>query len=394
MNVMPNRADYIRTALFFITIVLFTVLVGDLRFSVFFGCLMFFVVLLPHALRFQKINTSVYEYFLVAKSLNAGSFAGTLIATNLSLGNYLIIVTILGYFFGLQGLYVALLGILANFIGARLILPRIDDFIKDTANVGTIHNFIGIKHSRTDDDPVAEFLRRFCSITTIVGLLFAIVFELHIAATIFSVIFEVPAFLVFLALVLIMCFYSSIAGFAAVIFTDLIQALLTIIAVVGIILLLFYILPDPLAQYPTVFEGVSIPWTIWLSVSLLSLFWFVASMDQWQRASATPDAKVSLAGTSLGIGGMAIVGAAFVFLGIIDSAGLTPYAQTSGIELGDNLGNPLLDFFALADQLGRWTLVPLVFFGLALLFASLSTADTFLVASSHSTQFIHPSGSE
>lgn len=381
------RSDWIRAGLFFVFIVVFGAVTKDLRLTISAGFLGFFAVLLPHALRTRKEISSADEYFLSGHRLSEGPLASTLLSSNLSLGNFLIVVTLMGYFFGLAGLAVTLLAIVMNYIGARWLIPRIKSYIESEDNVGTIHQFIGLRHEANSSEKAARNLRRYCAWITVAGLLLAIVFELHIGATVFAYLTGIPQTVLFIFVVFIICVYAAIAGYAAVVFTDIIQASLNIIGAIVLLVLLVVVLDNPMANYADVFggtpgitQGFGVPWEIWVSLPVLSLFWFVASLDHWQRQCASRSSDVSLRGSSLGIAGMALIGAIFVLFGIINRAGFGPMLDGLGVILPDNSGNPLLDFFVQGQSETVLSVVVLGVFGIALLFAALSTADTFLIA--------------
>ncbi|WP_024336148.1 sodium:solute symporter family transporter [Desulfotignum balticum] len=377
---IANRSDLIRTVLYFVVVIATSFLFRDLLVNLSLGFLLFFVILLPHAFRYQKKNSSLSDYFLLDRSLPTTGFASSLLATNLSLGNYLIVVFILGYFFGINGIIISIIGIFANYLGASFLIPKIKPFITDSViNIGTINNFIGMSHN-------SFLLRKYCASITIFSLFLAIVFELHILTIIIANIFKLSPTFIFPCLVLIICIYASIGGFAAVVFTDLVQAAMNIVVVFTLLLFFYYFFDPSYELILSKLDSESMPWTIWVSVPTLSLFWFISSLDQWQRTSASGDISVSLKGTFWGLLGMAFIGIGFVVLGIVDNQAFLPFLNNQGISLLDNQGISLLDFFMINEIVGISNLgfVVLVLWGLALIFAALSTADTFMIAISHS----------
>lgn len=107
-------------------------------------------------------------------------------------------------------------------------------------------------------------------------------------------------------------------------------------------------------------------------------------MDQWQRSAATKSYNETWIGSLVGIILMGIVALGFVALGIVDKTTVLPAFQLQSIAVPNNDGIPLNDIIHASTLDGFWLSLACAGFALSLIFASLSTADTFLVTVSQS----------
>jgi hypothetical protein len=105
------------------------------------------------AYRWNQAPQTVYRFFLLSGHLNLGPFVSTIIAANLSLGNFIIFVSIWGYKYGIVGLVLFCINLLLNFVGFLLFLPAFKTYIESHLNNGTIHDFVAKAY---DDDELGR----------------------------------------------------------------------------------------------------------------------------------------------------------------------------------------------------------------------------------------------
>ena len=72
-----------------------------------------------------------------------------------------------------------------NVVGFRLFFPRCKKYIESHDNNGTIHDFLATAYAAGTKSRSAAAIRLSASLVTVVGLLFAIVFELSLAVELF-----------------------------------------------------------------------------------------------------------------------------------------------------------------------------------------------------------------
>lgn len=134
-------------------------------------------------------NTSIHEYFLMGGNLKSIGFIGTMLSTNLSLGNFILISAIWGYLFGWSGMLWWTVNLVVNAIAYYWALPRFKSFIEDRSNSGSVHEYLAVnfdsREGTSSGDQVARRrLRLWASVATSICLLLATTFELHLASQI------------------------------------------------------------------------------------------------------------------------------------------------------------------------------------------------------------------
>ena len=342
----------------------------------------------------RKVNQTLGGFFLMNGRLKLPGFVASVLSANLSIGNFLIFVASWGYLFGWGGLAWFIVNLALNVGAYLLFIPAFRGYIEDPKNSGTIHEFLATKFAGTQAaGNYARRVRFVASATTILGLLFAIVFELHLATDVLVRALNastpiVDPIVVFGVLTALICVYSGIGGFHTLIFTDVVQSIAMIVGTLAIVPAFWKLAALPTAEplrtvYPLTASSFDIGWPSIVSICVVGSGWFLVAMDQWQRTCATRDAsrtKLGMLWYFVSIAGFAVV---YALIGMYDKATILPSLPEATRALTTNGSNPLLDFlFApTAAQVPPWASG---LFVVALLAAAMSTANTFLIVSGHS----------
>lgn len=333
-------------------------------------------------LRAYRRNTSVYEFFLMSGRLRVPQFVSTVLATNLSLGNFLIFVASWGYLYGRIGIAWFTVNLILNAVAFLLFLPRIRSYLEDRSSGGTIHDFIVTRLAPAH--PLGRPIRLLASLTTVVGLLLALAFELHLATILVAPVLRVDVVVLFCTLAILICIYTALGGFRIVVSTDIFQSV-GLVATAGALIWLFISVPDP----P---ESTVRPPIGWFDIGVVNITsicvvgsgWFLVAMDNWQRMSATRSATVTRAGFGIYTGIVIGFGILFGYVGMWDRThipGILPPSMASQYTSG---GNAFQDMLLLAGVPGFEHGAVLAVVAAGLVMAAISTADTFLIVCSHS----------
>jgi Na+/proline symporter len=355
------------------------------------GALVLALTCLADLPRAQRINESLPGYFLVNGRLKLSGFVAAILSANLSIGNFLIFVASWGFLFGWAGLFWFVVNLVLNVVAYLFFIPAFKGYIEDSTNSGTPHEFLSTHFA---DDQNAKRIRLVASATTILGLLFAIAFELDLAAEILSPLLHIDVLVIFALLTALICIYSGMGGFHTLIFTDWLQSIVMIVGGIALAVILFALQglakSEPItAVYPLSWSALYIGWPNIVGICVIGSGWFLVAMDQWQRVCAMRDAGRTKSGMFwylFIIAGFALV---FGFVGIVDKTTILGLLSPELVEQSTNGANPLQDlFFALIIP---GVTVPTVLWqflfamvALALLAAAMSTANTFLIVSGHS----------
>lgn len=334
----------------------------------------------------RKMNQSLYGFFLMNGRLRLGGFVASIMSANLSLGNFLIFIASWGYAFGWGGIFWFTVNLCLNVVAYVVFIPAFRRYIEDRENSGTIHEYLSetfagnVKYSRR--------IRIVASAATVLGLLFAIVFELHLATEIFSPLIGIDKVYVFLMLCGFICIYSAAGGFHTLIFTDILHSIVMISGTLAVVWALKQLAHVPAATtlsavYPVNLGALNIGWPSILGISVIGSGWFLVAMDQWQRSCATRDSKRTKGGMIVYLVLITIFGIVYGLLGMYDKAAILPSVPPSVAEEHVKAANPLIDFF-LAEKFAILPTWAFAVVGVALLCAAMSTANTFLVVSGHS----------
>ena len=339
---------------------------------------------------YTKVN--MVRFFYLGDGLTLRKFVSTLVVTNLSLGNYIILCAIWGYFFGISGAIWVSIAIVLLVGVFYCVAPKFRDYIEDTENSGTLHEYLATRFVGAKGNPYAWRLRLTASLATVLCLSFALVLELVLAASLLAAILQRPDLAPIWFIILTACItaYASLGGYRAVVITDVIQAVCLMVGVLGFGAIALMLYP-PQVPYSTVFGLdaysilLGIGWANALSISVIGAGWFLVTMDTWQRACASRSLRVSKTGSL--ISGFLLILAVWVYsyIGIYARTAIEPIVTGSAaVEILSKGLNPVADIVLLPGVHSAWGGVPLALFFVGLIAAALSTADTFSIVCSHS----------
>ena len=345
---------------------------------------------------FRK-NATIGQFFLEDGQIKQKvPIIGTILATNLSLGNFIFVLPIFGYYGGASALWLVLVVNILAPVGFLWGSGKFKAFIEDKGNSGTVHQFIADNSNSNRSTTAYKIIRIAASFATVSGLLMALVLELHFTTLIFSTLLNTSGVLVFGALVVMICIYTAAGGFRAVLATDLVQSLAQIIGtlvLVGFLIwIAFYSDITMHFEWSRVEEIYGPPsshllaagWPTIIGFSFIGFGWAMVGMDNWQRCCATRELDISISSVIVGFLLVAILAVLWTSLGIIVRVCLEPAtAQISDI-FSITHANPVLNLFALSPETSVAGSIALGLLGTALVMAGASTADTFITVSSHS----------
>ncbi len=330
----------------------------------------------------HKRRITLQEFFLMDGNLRPGNFIGTMVSTNLSLGNFLYFCAIWSYIYGVSGMAWIVVGVILMVASFSIFGPKFKGFIEDRANTGTVHEYLSLSYSKSSLGIGPLKLRLIASLSTIITITLAIVLELSLASQIMSLILGKQPWLIFFIISAIACFIAAIGGYWGVAVTDSLQAVFLYIAL-GAFLLITLNDPHATVQYSTVFpQGVKnlvsgIGWWNIASITVFGIGWPLVTMDTWQRNSASRSLSVATIGIAISGALMIVAALGWSMVGIYDHLALSSLANHSqGYD-------PFSDLFLIAGNtpLLKWSLAVLAS---GLIMAAVSTADTFFVISGHS----------
>lgn len=350
------------------------------------------LVALAEAVRAYKKTGTLSAFFLMDGKLSVGFFVGTLASTNFSLGNMIFLSLIWGFFYGLSGtlwLWIGF-GIAAIvFVWFVKCHPQVREYIEDESNCGSVHEYLQKSFVSGATESNARRIRLAASLATILCLLLALTLEIYLASSILAPLTGVDASVLMVALTALICIYSGIGGFRAVVFTDMMQGLLLVLAMLGIGLIVLT-LRLPLNSYsdihPVSLKGFLLApgWKGIASILIVTFGWYLVSMDTWQRACASRNSRTVVTGTIVGQIPLFIGILVFTLVGAFDRLAIDPALTTEQAALFSQGYNPLADLYLITDQLAPWGQALMGFIAVALVMAGLSTADTFLLVCGHS----------
>ncbi len=339
------------------------------------------IALVKGFISFKETRTAT-SFFLLDGKLKLPSFIGTMVASNLSLGNMIFVCAIWGYFFGLSGAFWVAVTIALLWVGYSVFGKHFKTYIEDIKNSGSLHEFISNQYKTNNTTP--KNLRYFSSLVTIITLLLAIILELHIASTLFSQVFEISASSTFLVLTAIIAAYSCLGGFKTVVHTDIMQSILLLLGIVAG--LYFYFSFETVGidnfSFSTIITGTG--WANSLGISFLGFGWLLVTMDTWQRNSASRNLDTTFSGIKWSVIIMIVFVILFALFGLYVNNSIQPIAENNGITTTQGLF-PFNDLFYISDLIQEPILqlaMGVIFVGLIM--AAFSTADTFFVVIGHS----------
>lgn len=356
---------------------------------VFLGIAAVSLVLLAFAARdYRKASRSISSYFLLDGKLQFGPFVATYLATNWSLGNLVWFSAMLGYFYGFSYMIVLLVGYLVMIIVYFSYLPRFQSYIEDRRNVGSVHEYISIAYLRPSGGESSP-LRLLTSISTVLGLLVALVLEMYLAATLLNATLGISVPNIMVGMIILISLYTALSGFWSVVVTDVVQALIQVVAFIALVC--FFV------GFTGAFKGyeehysldpsmmlADFGWAGTLSIFVIVAAFYLVTMDTWQRSAATRSFETTKWGMITSTILVFLSNGVFVGLGMFDNLFIqTNFQSFGGLEHSAG-NNPLADLFLLGALDNGMVDFALGIIAIALLMAAISTADTLLIVCGHS----------
>jgi SSS family solute:Na+ symporter len=164
--------------------------------------------------------------------------------------------------------------------------------------------------------------RAAATITTILAYIAYTASQFVAGASILSVLTGWPLVLCFVVTTLVIVVYTSIGGFLAVAYTDMVQMILLVMGIV--------ILAVPVSMHVMSTENLSFStlpesyfnlgtwgWPTIIALGLSTIFSFFTSMDSYTKVFAARDDKVVFKGTMLAAAGGAVIAVSATYLGLV-----------------------------------------------------------------------------
>lgn len=343
------------------------------------------VICIVDAYRWNRTPQTLYRFFLLEGRLRLKGFVSTILAANLSLGNFMIFIATWGYLFGTPGLIWFVLNLILNVVGFRLFFPHFRNYIESHDNNGTIHDFLATSYGTGESDWAAARIRLSASLVTVIGLLFAIVFELSLAISLFSPETQSQRISMFVSLTILICVFTAYGGFRTLIVSDVCQA--SLLALATIVLLIVMIVTGG-SHIPALFSSFQmrdfsgVGWPNMLSISIIGSGWLLVAMDQWQRTCASRSYDTTKKGVTIYLILISFFALVYALWGMYDKSLLLPALDATQQAQHSGGANPLSDILLIPALHVPTAVVYLIACGL--IAAGLSTTNTFLTVSSHS----------
>ncbi len=330
---------------------------------------------------------TLYRFFLMGGKLDLKGFVGTIVAANLSLGNFIIFITTWGYKYGFEGIIFFIINLCLNVIGFLLLLRHFKPYIENTKNNGTIHDYLASAYGTDPHSAEAARIRLSASVVTIVCLTLAMVFELSLAVSLLHPTSAVGAIYLFGTLAAFIAFFTAYGGFRTLVVSDVTNAL---ILSAGVCALLYFISSNCGSQQASSIASSLMPtgsehlgWASIVSIIVIGSGWMIVAMDQWQRTCASRSYPVTFNGTLIYLFILSLFAISFAWWGSFDRSVLPTIVGPAKAALLSGSSNPLLDISLLptTTSLDHGLLILLI---VGLVFAGVSTTNTFLNVCSHS----------
>ena len=359
------------------------------------------VVFAVIAWRESRKTDTLTKFFMYGEEIRKSSFFATLSASNTSLGAVIVVFVLLGYLYGMGILPWAWGFWITTMFASWWCIKNIHGKYRGKGEYVTLHEYLGYHFQ-------SQKIRSTAAAISVIAYFGLFACEFVVGYRIFSVVFResqvdfginTAAFLTIWAVISVVAFYTSAAGFRAVLKTDVFQflSILAMIAAVCAALFLFFSPLFSAKDYAEVFKPLS-TWDAWLNpdgsgrLEFLLMFvftnilfwggWWPAAMDQWQRYAATKSNDDVAFNKKYGTMGWVT---AIYFL-LLTTTFLAVGAAVRIVVSPDGLnGFPIAAFVQtlLFDSGGLGLfLAGVIFFGL---FASMfSTLDTYAIVSAQS----------
>ncbi|SDD85124.1 Na+/proline symporter [Sphingomonas sp. YR710] len=343
------------------------------------------LVCLVDAKVWNKQRPTLARFFLVDGKLELPGYISAIVAANFSIGNFIVFIAVWGYSYGWAGLIAFFANLSLNAVGYFIFMPHFKTYIEDRTNSGTIHEFIADIFSK-HDSITARYIRVSASVVTVVCLLLGIVFEISLAVDLLAV-DPVGKFKLYCSFAIMIALFSAYGGFRTLIASDIANSVVMIAAIAATFGLIWTYSPS---DGPSVFPGgitlasfQSLGWPAMLSIAVIGTGWMLVAMDQWQRSCASRNASVSFKGVVVCSAVLAVCAVCYAMWGGFAAHILPNIISAEAAKHLSGAANPLLDM----QYLPANGLVARIAIGLAvsgLIFAAISTANTFLNVCAHS----------
>ncbi|HTD36933.1 MAG TPA: hypothetical protein VK669_05435 [Candidatus Limnocylindrales bacterium] len=351
------------------------------------ACVIFLIVTIcvVDAYFWNRGPQSLYRFFLLNGKLRLGGFVSTILAANLSLGNFLVFIATWGYQYGWAGLIWFVFNLILNVAGFWIFLRAFRPYIEDHQNNGTIHDYLSGAYAANEPNGRAASIRILASIVTVTGLLLAVGFELSIAVSLLQLDSTLERVAVFFLLTFVICLFTAFGGFRTLLVSDICQASLLTLATVVLFSIMLALsknsMPGLIVGFPAR-HFLDIGWPSIVSICIIGFGWMLVAMDQWQRICASRSYTISLRGTGLYLAFITVFALIFAVWGMYDKTILLPLLHGASQKAHSGGSNPLADIPLLTSIGGPKLVVAFIVCGL--IAAGLSTTNTFLTVSSHS----------
>ncbi len=324
------------------------------------------------------------EFFLMGGNLKLKPFIGTMIASNLSLGNMIFVCSIWGYYYGLSGAFWVAVTIILLILGYNIFAKYFKKYIEDRNNSGSLHDYIAGLYAKKGS-VAHNKLRYFTSFVTILTLVLAIVLELQIASSLFDTVFKANSTgTTFVILTALIALYSCLGGFRTVVDTDILQSVFLFLAIIAGFYFVFTYETKPVTSIDvkTIFNGAG--WANSIGISFLGFGWLLITMDTWQRNCASRSVDTSKKGILIAGSIMTLFVICFALFGVYVKDSIEPILVSNNVKTSNGL-LAFNDFLQIEQYVTPTVLkmsIGIIFVGLIM--AAISTADTFLIVLSHS----------
>jgi len=333
--------------------------------------------------RCRERAQSLTGFFLTPTAPSEHEIVATLATTNTALALTVFWHSFLGWQYGIGAAFWLIVFWIIGLEVFNFFARRITDFPGTDPSNELIHQTLH-EYLSPDDWP-----RRALAVTSIATFLLMVTVELTRGAAVFKALdwsgHSTGVEMMALVVVGVTAYYAAVGGFAAVISTDVLQWKLAALAIfVALGLCVWDLWPaDPALFGP---QGV-LPSTRWLPTMLLipsggafiagSLFswgfWFVVTMDMWQRSAAARSVRIITARTRLVLySWFALLSTTSVLMGLVvrihDPGTFVAFPAVRFLEI-------------LREQAGA---VPFVIVFVGFVSALISTVDTYFLVIAHS----------
>lgn len=313
-------------------------------------------------------NTTQESLYLAGREMEEGSFEASAAATNVPLVVGLLFFLTLGASYGFLTVLALAIPIILPFVLFRIWLrPAAGHLAVEGV---TLHELLGYSFQSSNGEP-SKAVRATAALVSTLSFLLALGFELYLGGQILGSILGLPSntlSYIGFALAGLTGVYSAIGGLRGVFRTDAAQYWLILVGVIAVLILLT--MKTGYENVVWVPENNKISDAIVLVAGSLFFypFWYLSSMDTWQRAAAT--ANIESQGRWQ-VGAMVLIMAIYLIAG---SAGSVPEV----IETEGQITGLVISWLSSDSSLVRFISI----FAISGIFSALlSTADTYSVMS-------------